>query len=199
VSRSFCLALALCTAALPSDAAEFIVRDGSMVITGPINFGDHARFREALEKSDVQVGTVYLDSSGGRLEDAREIARHIRDLRLTTVVDGRTSTCWNACAVMFAAGWRRHYVNAGAVFEGAAVGIGGGGLGFQGRIRIASGAAPSSPHEAAEKAETMSLFLEFGVPNAVPLGSKARRNTVYRINGKTALDLGVATSLETPR
>jgi len=53
--------------------------------------------------NDEPIKTIYLNSGGGKVEDAFEIAQFIYDNKITTVVR-KQATCASACTLLFQAG-----------------------------------------------------------------------------------------------
>ena len=104
--------LAAAMATLPATAMEFsVVRAGSgqtaILAAGEIIPGDAARLARALRRASPDAhGTrrLLLDSPGGSVVDALDMADLINDVGVTTVVPAR-ALCASACAsVLFVAG-----------------------------------------------------------------------------------------------
>lgn len=69
-------------------------------LRGTIGEGSMANFVEALEKNP-RVKTISLNSPGGRLREAQQIARLLKSRQLNTYVEGE---CSSACTYVFLAG-----------------------------------------------------------------------------------------------
>ncbi len=80
---------------------------GVLSATGTIDHGAAARFAAELEARGEYVKTVSLDSPGGSLDDAMEMARLIRKLGLATSVENG-AICASSCPLLFAGGVERH-------------------------------------------------------------------------------------------
>lgn len=72
-------------------------------IAGPIKYGI-ARELKLLLEANPAVAQIRLESPGGRMAEANNIARLIADRRLVTIVE---SHCASACGIAFAAGSER--------------------------------------------------------------------------------------------
>ncbi|POR49686.1 hypothetical protein CYD53_111181 [Bosea psychrotolerans] len=185
---------AFCAVTIQAASAVEISQKGAMAtLSGPINNGDEFLLRDFLTSPQGgQVKFIHLNSQGGRVLAAREMARHIRRAGLVTVVDASRALCNSACTALFTAGVRRHYLNA-TFADGAG---GRGGLGFhEGNSLQASGARGYS---GGAVAEMNNIYYEMGVPGAASLTTKAAFDRLYRISGQTALSLGIASSLSPP-
>lgn len=86
----------------------------SITFIGDIGVASLASFR-ALVKENPKVTRVYIDSTGGQLLSALEMARIIYERNLALVVDGR---CFSACANLIFVAARRK-----TVLPGSMVGI----------------------------------------------------------------------------
>lgn len=105
-------ALLACVAAVPAEAMQFsLLNDGSagriVSARGVIGPGDAGRLARALSRASIDrhgTRTLWLDSPGGSVVDAMEMADVIGALGVTTVVRGK-AMCASACAsVVFVAG-----------------------------------------------------------------------------------------------
>lgn len=82
----------------------------SLTISGPIAVGDLVKVREAvadLNKRDLVVFRVFLDSPGGNVEEAIRIGRYLRDIRVATVAPEKTDDqhfCASACSLVWFGG-----------------------------------------------------------------------------------------------
>jgi hypothetical protein len=181
------------TCAVPAQAMEFIVRPPLILAAGSVDPGDEFTFKKILaaQPADAIKG-VMLHSSGGFVRPAGEIGRTIRERGLATLVVARSMRCTSACTIIFASGTRRLYLETGGIADGA-VPRASRGLGFH------EGSSPGSrqpdQYSGHASAQVIDYFYEFGVPRAKDLITKAGPDAVYVISGRTALDLGIATSL----
>lgn len=135
-----------------------------------------------------------LNSGGGFVTPAQEMARLIRGAGLDTLVNAAKERCASACTALFVAGVNRHYINADKIDESDASGKFG--LGFhQGSGYNAAGVLAESGPGTAKMIDT---YYEMGVPGAAGLITRASSDSLFNIAGATALETGVATSLIPP-
>ena len=171
------------------EAAE-ITRSGSTVaVRGRIEAGDDLKFAAIAPQGSYRA--VDLSSVGGSLSAAGPIARSIKAAGATTVYDASRGPCSSACTILFVAGARRHYVNAGSIREGIG-GQGKRGLGFH----EARAYEPGNGGRA--MAGMSALYYEMGSPAAAELSTRSPSRTAYYISGATAMSLGIATGLDRP-
>ncbi len=71
--------------------------------SGQINPFTPQRFKDYLDRN-TQLGTLVLESTGGHVYAAREIARLIQQADINTRVD---SYCYSSCTLIFASGTKR--------------------------------------------------------------------------------------------
>lgn len=190
LSSIFCLLLST----FPVMAIEVSQRGATAMLNGSIKQGDDLVFRDFMARPEAkQIRILYLNSSGGRVFAAAEIARMVRKAGLKTVVDAGKSYCESACTGIFTGGVARHYINAGGVADG----IGGKrvGLGFHEGNSAASGTRSYSGGATAAMIDT---YYEMGVPGAAKVVTNASFNKIHRVSAQTALSLGIATSLGAP-
>lgn len=83
--------------------AKSIVNGGSIEIDGPLSLGAAARFESVLENSSG-IRTVSINSNGGRIGEAKQIASLIERSGLDTVARGN---CLSACTIVLMAGKHR--------------------------------------------------------------------------------------------
>jgi hypothetical protein len=76
----------------------------SVVLAGVIDFGATRRMRELLEVSPG-IRLIRLESPGGRVAEARGLARLIERHGLDTVAEG---DCTSVCTLVFVSGQKRH-------------------------------------------------------------------------------------------
>jgi hypothetical protein len=191
---SFGLSLAAITT--PVHAIYLSESNGVAYLQGSIVDGDDARFKAFLEQPRaVPIRILQLASSGGRVDAGLGIARQVRAAKLTTVVDAASATCDSACTYIFVAGVKRHYVNSANVFEGFS---GQAGLGFHPAHRRAASSRETATLGTIGSDRARQHYAAMGTPRAAELMDKAAFNTLYRINGQTALQLRIATSLSPP-
>ena len=173
-------------------AVELSVSGSSITISGSISPGDEYKFQEFL-KSAGRVTTVHLDSGGGNISTAGVMARLIRSQGLATMVDASRQKCASACTLLFAAGVRRYYLNAGSLTGGVVACQGFRGLGFhQGASPGHSGA---SRYSGEGTAEMIGLLYELGASRAASLIDNSAPDSVYRPSEQRALELGIATHI----
>lgn len=190
-------AAALLLAACASAGAMDISRNGTSVeLSGRIKNGDQFAFRDFINlPENAAVRFVYLNSGGGFVLAATEIARAIRVHKLATVIDAATSTCSSACTAIFGGGVQRHYINAARLQDGV-FGFAGTGLGFH--EGSSADSRDANRYNGAATAQMVGSYYEMGIANARYLAAKAPPNKLYRLSGSTALALGIATSLARP-
>jgi hypothetical protein len=192
------LAGAVIGSTAPAHALSITVRGSDLFLAGFIELGDHAKVEAVMQANRGKLRTVHLNSRGGWSGDMREIARDIRKYGLNTAVDGSRSVCASACTVLFAAGVRRFYYNSDRVAEGVRRADGSPGLGYHGAgnsldtIRMA-GQGPGAGMQG-----VINMYYEMGSPAGATLANQAAFTELNKINGRTALSLGIATSLSRP-
>ena len=171
------------------------IRGPILTLSGKFEFGDDVKLKELLATgAGAGVKTVHLHNSpGGWILPMIEMARKIRERRLTTVVDAARSYCHSACTGLFVAGVSRHYLNADPALiirrRGAA------GLGFhEGGSNFSGRAEYSGPGTA----RMIDMYYEMGAGGAAKVVGKANFRGLHIISGAEALKLGIATSLSPP-
>lgn len=93
--------LAMGRDSLGKDAVLTLAADGrEIMLDGMITMGTADRFRRLLQASP-KVGTVRLESAGGRILEATVMARLVRERRLDTRVEDH---CESACTLVLLAG-----------------------------------------------------------------------------------------------
>ncbi len=193
------IAAAFAASLAPAHALDISARGADIVLTGPIALGSHAKFeRFLLENPGKVFRVVHLNSPGGWSSDTREIARDIRKRGLSTAVDGGRAVCASACTVLFAAGVKRHYHNASAVSEGVRKADLSPGLGYHGAQNSASTILMAGQGPGTGMQQIINMYYEMGSSAAAGLANNAEPSQLYKINGSTALSLGIATSLSRP-
>lgn len=83
-------------------------------LTGELKPGDNDRLIEIItrlertsdEKSYSRVGTVFLNSPGGEMQEALKIGRTLRNRKIVTVV-AQPNQCASACVIVLAGGVMR--------------------------------------------------------------------------------------------
>lgn len=172
---------------------QFTVHGTLVLAQGEIANGDENRFRRLLaEPRKEPIKGIVLHSHGGFVHAAGEIGRLIRENGLATVVDASRFTCVSACTIVFASGRARLYLNAGGVPDGV-VKHSVRGLGFHEGSSASS--LDANGYSGEGTAHVIALLHEFGVPRAAGLATRAPPDAVYMVSGRTALELGLATSL----
>lgn len=191
-----CLAALVILSVQPALAIQLQQRGSVAVLAGSIEPGDAETFKKFMARPQArEIRQLQLASGGGSIKDAREIGRLVRDARLTTIVDAKHAVCYSACTGIFAAGQRRHYLNAQQIIDGISLMKQDGGLGFhEGSVMTADG---RKAHAAANEAMAQ-FYRDMGVPNAVALINRADFDKIHRISATTALANGIATSLSAP-
>lgn len=90
-------------------------RDGDTLIArGRIDRGTVQRFENALLRHSERVTTVRLDSPGGSVTDALNLAERIREAKLHTLVDAK-DYCASSCPLVLAGGVERRVHRAATV------------------------------------------------------------------------------------
>ncbi len=186
----FCLMFSL-----PAEAVQLTQRGTVISLSGRIENGDQYLIKDFLATpSGRQARIVYLDSPGGFVQAAREMAREIRAAGLTTVVDAARARCHSACTGLFTGGVRRHYINSGRLQDGEA--------GLKPGLAFHDGSSINQRGQrdfsGAGTAGMINTYYEMGVGAAASLVQKASFKQLYYISGETALSLGIATSLAAP-
>jgi hypothetical protein len=187
LARAVGALVVVCLCGFGAQACEMSLAGKDLWLRGHIEAGDHLKFHDFIESAGVgRVSTVHLDSRGGDIYSAGEIARQIRLAGLSTVVDASQHVCASSCTIIFAGGVRRVYRNADRV-GGLSGGQGFKGLGFH------EGALAES-YSSAATALMISLYQELGVPSAANLVDRASPEAIYGLSGAMAMRLGIATS-----
>ena len=175
-----------------AQACQMSLAGKALWLRGHIDAGDQLRFRDLIDSAGAGgVSTVHLDSRGGDIYSAGEIARQIRIAGLSTVVDASQHVCASSCTIIFVGGVRRVYLNADRV-GGLSDGRGFRGLGFhEGAL---TGQYGPDTYSGAATALMISLYQELGVPGAANLVDRASPEAIYGLSGAMAMRLGIATS-----
>ena len=175
-----------------AQACEISLAGKALWLRGHIDAGDQLKFRDLIDSAGVgRVSAVHLDSPGGDIYSAGEIARQIRTAGLSTVVDASQHKCASSCTIIFVGGVRRVYLNANRV-GGLSDGRGFKGLGFhEGAL---AGQFGVDSYSGAATALMISLYQELGVPGAANLVERASPEAIYGLSGPMAMRLGIATS-----
>jgi hypothetical protein len=187
---------AVCLTCSPAGASE-IARSGTMIsLSGTIIPGDEIKFKEVMKSGGEIARVVRLNSGGGNVTAAAQIARMIRAGRMTTLLDGARAKCASACTIIFAGGVQRHYANADGFSDGVTSRNNFVGLGFHEATSPLALAA--NKYSGQGTAQLIACYYEMGVPAAAGLVGKAPPERLYRISGRTALSMGIATSTRIP-
>jgi hypothetical protein len=178
--------------AVGAGACEMSVVGKELWLRGHIVSGDQFKFHDLIDNAGLgRIVAVHLDSPGGDIYSAGEIARQIRTAGLSTVVDASQHRCASSCTIIFVGGVRRIYRNADRV-GGLSNGHGFKGLGFhEGAYSGQSGAGSFS---SAATSLMVALYQELGVPGAAGLVDNAPPEAIYGLSGPLALKLGIATN-----
>lgn len=184
-------------AGAPAFALDMRISGNTITLSGGIADGDEYKFKELIESPPGQsVRVVRLNSGGGKIAPAGEIARLIRKRGLATLLDAGSNRCGSACTVLFAGGASRHFVNGQGIQDGAVPKSSFRGLAFH------EGSNPLSlaknRYSGRATGEMIGFYYEFGVSAAKDIITKAPPEGFYQISGPTALSLGIATSLARP-
>ena len=150
--------------AAPAKACELSLTGKVLKLSGRIASGDQYLFQDFLQKlGDAKIAAIRLNSPGGSIAAAGEIARLVRAQKWTTVVDGSSTVCASSCTIIFVSGVDRVYLN--APNGGGLLGQRGfHGLGFhQGSVR---GETVGHAYSGEGTAQMMAFYDEFGVPGA---------------------------------
>ncbi|WP_293855618.1 hypothetical protein [uncultured Alsobacter sp.] len=189
--------LALVSSTPAAHAVELKRSGASLLLQGPLNWGDHHVFKAFVDAQPPGIRTVVLNSGGGSVEAAQEIGRRIRKEGWATLVDARRARCASACTAIFAAGTARHYVGADGIADGAVAP-----KAMRGGLAYHQGSSPQSLHanhySGGASAYMVAVYYEFGSRGAASIIDLAAPNMLYAISGRTALEKGIATSLATP-
>lgn len=191
------LAVSISAAPIAAQALDMKINGNTIMLSGAIRSGDEFAFKELIESPAGQkVRIVRVNSGGGFVYVAGEIARLIRKRGLATLLDARSGRCASACTLLFAGGVARHFANGQAIQDGIASLKEYRGLAFHEGSSALSVAA--NGHSGQATAHMVGFFYEFGVGSARNLITKAPPNRVYQISGPTALTMGIATSTSMP-
>ena len=182
--------------AYPAQASAWLSESGSKAwISGMIGPDDDKKFEEFLKKPRAQkLKTIYLSSPGGYLRPAVAIGTMIRKAGLATAVEADKVLCDSACNVIFAGGVKRYYVRGDSVTEGFSAMTG---LGYHPSSNMRDLRSYATYSDKGTDA-MLKYYQAMGQPRAGELARKASFNTIFRPNGKTALQMNIATSLAEP-
>ncbi len=182
----------------PAQAITITEKGDAAYLRGAITPGAYVILREFLaEPRKQKLRVLFLESPGGKVDDATLMARDIRNAGLVTAVNG-DKKCMSACTMLFAAGVRRHYFNTGKIqdqlFDDYKKQTGLGyhqahSKGISGKTRDYSGRGTHN---------LINVYYEHGSPAAADFATKAGQNQMYIVSGATALAHGLATSLSPP-
>lgn len=177
----------------PSHAMDLSISNGIVRLSGTIGTTAGIDFRTFVRNAGEQkIVAVQLDSLGGSISDAFDIARLIRKNGYSTVVDAKSGRCYSACTLLFISGIRRAYVNAAGIRDGLARSLNQPGLGFHGANALFMGSRSAAGYGTSLM---IGGFYEFGVSEAKELILKADYNQMYLVSPETAVRMGVATQL----
>jgi hypothetical protein len=175
-----------------AQACEMSLAGNALWLRGHIDAGDQLKFHDLIDSAGAgRVSAVHLDSPGGDIYSAGEIARQIRTAGLNTVVDASQHVCASSCTIIFVGGIRRIYLNADRV-GGLSSGRGFRGLGFH--EAAYPGQHGAGNYSGAATALMISLYHELGVPSAANLVDYAPPEAIYGLSAEKALRLGIATN-----
>ena len=190
----FMALLVLC--AQPVAAMEYSRNGVTVTLSGNIKPDDEHMMPKFFDRPEnAGIRYINLVSGGGSVNAAIEVGRQIRRRNFETIVDGGRANCSSACTILFGSGVKRHYINSGAVQDGAFK-FGGNGLGFH-QASTQLSRQPSS-FSGAGTGMVIGAYYEFGIGGASGLADKAPPNMIYRLSGPSAVQLGIATSLTLP-
>ena len=192
--RRIFIALAFCLcAAAPVAPLEFSRSGNRVLISGFVKVNDENEFERFMAANGNSSATqAVLNSGGGSVNSAIEIARYFRSHGMSTYVDGRSGHCESACTILFGGGVQRYYVNTQGMASGVQ-GAGGTGLGFH-QATTSLSQQPGG-FSGAGTAMVVGAYYEMGIGNASTLADRAPPNKIYRLSGEEALKLGIATAL----
>lgn len=184
-------------AGAPAFALDMRISGNTITLSGSINNGDEATFREHLDSpAGKNVRIVRLNSGGGWIFPAGEIGRLVRKRGLSTYFDVSGSKCASACILIFGGGVNRHYVNGQGIKDGISEPGQSRGLAFHEAWNPIS--RHTNKYAPQATGEIIGYYYEFGISAAAKLITQAPPNKLYQISGPTALSLGIATSLARP-
>ena len=183
----------VCFSCAGAGASEMSIAGNGLWLRGHIVPGDQVKFRELIDNAvQGRIAVVHLDSPGGDIYTAGEIARQIRSAGMTTVVDASRDICASSRAVIFAGGVKRVYLHAGRV-GGLSTGRGFKGSSFH--EAVVSDLAGGGSLNGEATAVMVARFRELGAPDAAELVDYAPPCAIYGLSGPMALELGIATTL----
>jgi len=177
-------------------AAAWLSESGSKAwLSGMIGPEDDKKFEEFLNRPRAQkLKVIYLSSPGGYLRPAVAIGMMIRKAGMATAVEADKVLCDSACNVIFAGGAKRYYIRGDKVTEGFSSMTG---LGYHPSSQVRDLRSPAVYSDKGTDA-MLKYYRAMGQPRAAELAQKAAFNSIFRPNGKTALQLNIATSLSEP-
>lgn len=196
--RRAILAMALAGVVNTPASATIYLSDSEGVgrLSGIFEPGDEKAFAAFLARPrERKLRVIYLDSTGGAISAGVQIGRMIRKAGLATAVKADAARCDSACTLIFAGGVTRHYIGGDQVFEGFSAR---GGLGFH-PAHLRDPAWTRAEFSQKGTDIMAAHYRAMGAPRTIELLRHAGFTTMFRPNGRTALDVRIATSLSAPQ
>jgi hypothetical protein len=187
------IALTLVFMSLATHALEFRRSGDTLFVSGPVQPGDYSKFKTFFEAQPANsIRQARLNSPGGSIREAGDIAYIFRKNNITTIVDAGSNNCSSACTVLFAGGVERVYLNAGGIKEGVGP-LAGRGLGFhEGNEKLSR---QPGGYSGVATGQMIGYYSQYGMSGAREFITQAGPRQMYRINSQTALTKGIATRI----
>lgn len=174
------------------------VTDRFILLQGSICPGDDKRFKAFLTTVSPSIRLIKLASGGGNGGAAQAMGVMIREAGYNTYVDATRDRCASACTHIFAAGVERFYAGSAEIKTGREGRVG---LGYH----YLNSRRPDQTDEQKDNIfnATAAVYLKkmlapAAVAAVTALMSENRTTQMTWLNGKEALQVGIATSLATP-
>ncbi len=178
-------------------AMQMKVAGDTVTLSGRIKAGDELNFLQLMKSPAGKfIRILNLDSGGGSILVAGEIAQYSRDNGLITVVNGAVAKCGSACTVIFAGGVRRHYINGLQLVDAVVNKRAFRGLGFHEGSDSLS--LDKNRYSGRSSGQMIGFYHHFGISAAKDYVTKAGPNKMFQMSAVTALSLGIATSTARP-
>jgi hypothetical protein len=106
--RVFILGLLLCVSATAAPAMQFKLIANQLILSGPVANGDFEKTREILARFPKVDTIVLRNSPGGDVPSGYQLGELFRDKGLATFVSG---FCYSSCSRMFLGGKTRYFTD----------------------------------------------------------------------------------------
>jgi len=173
-------------------------QDGYVYLSGNLCAGDGQKFVQYMSAASEPYQIVRLNLTGGAGIEAVKIGRYLRNHEITTWTDGKSDICASACNRVFAGGSQRIYSHANYIQTGK-------------NPQQHLGLGYHHPNNKGDFLAADDFYLRVIAPYLKEMLPPAAYDWVYQtdqsnltyqmiwLNGRQALELGIATSSQAPR